>query len=73
MAASSFEPVLSETRARDVTGLTATPKRPNGLHPIFEMQLGPVRYKPDVGGIKDQRLPKHRWRKQRVLAIVPRH
>ena len=43
-AASSFEQVLSEVRARYVTGLTATPKRRDGQHPIFEMQLGPARY-----------------------------
>ena len=43
-AASSFEQVLSEVRARYVTGLTATPKRRDGQYPIFEMQLGPARY-----------------------------
>ena len=40
----SFERVLSEVRARYVTGLTATPRRRDGLHPIIEMQLGPARY-----------------------------
>jgi superfamily II DNA or RNA helicase len=40
----SFERVLSEIRARYVTGLTATPKRRDGQHPIVEMQLGPARY-----------------------------
>lgn len=44
VAGSSFEQVLSEVRARYVTGLTATPKRRNGQHPIFEMHLGPARY-----------------------------
>lgn len=39
----SFERVLSEVRARYVTGLTATPKRRDGLHPLLEMQLGPPR------------------------------
>ena len=29
--------------ARYVTGLTATPKRRDGQHPIFEMRLGPAR------------------------------
>ena len=46
-AASSFEQVLGEVRARYVTGLTATPKRRDGQHPIFEMQLGPARYMVD--------------------------
>ena len=44
VSSSSFEQVLSEVRARYVTGLTATPKRRDGQHPIFEMQLGPARY-----------------------------
>ena len=30
-----------------MTGLTATPKRRDGQHPIFEMQLGPARYMVD--------------------------
>ena len=44
--ASSFERVLSEARARYVVGLTATPQRRDGHHPIIEMQLGPIRYAP---------------------------
>ena len=40
----SFERVLSEVRARYVTGLTATPRRRDGQHPILGMQLGPARY-----------------------------
>jgi superfamily II DNA or RNA helicase len=43
----SFERVLSEVKARFVTGLTATPQRRDGLHPILEMQLGPVRFAVD--------------------------
>ncbi|MBF8288099.1 MAG: putative helicase [Candidatus Rokubacteria bacterium] len=43
----SFERVLSEVKARFVTGLTATPRRRDGLHPILEMQIGPVRYAVD--------------------------
>jgi superfamily II DNA or RNA helicase len=40
----SFERVLSAVRAKYVTGLTATPKRRDGHHPIIDMQLGPVRF-----------------------------
>ncbi len=40
----SFERVLSEVKARYVVGLTATPYRRDGHHPILEMQLGPVRF-----------------------------
>jgi Type III restriction enzyme, res subunit len=42
-----FERVLSEVKARFVTGLTATPRRRDGLHPILEMQLGPVPFAVD--------------------------
>ena len=40
----SFERVLSEVKARYILGLTATPHRRDGHHPILEMQLGPVRF-----------------------------
>jgi hypothetical protein len=40
----SFERVLSEARARYVVGLTATPQRRDGHHPILEMQLGRIRF-----------------------------
>jgi superfamily II DNA or RNA helicase len=44
----SFERILSEVKARYLTGLTATPRRRDGLHPILEMQLGPVRFAVDA-------------------------
>ena len=40
----SFERVLSNVKAKYVTGLTATLQRRDGHHPIIEMQLGPVRF-----------------------------
>jgi superfamily II DNA or RNA helicase len=40
----SFERVMREVRARYVTGLTATPQRRDGHHPILEFQLGPIRF-----------------------------
>lgn len=43
----SFERVLSEVKARYVVGLTATPHRRDGHHPILEMQLGQVRFAVD--------------------------
>ena len=45
--ARSFENVLSRIRARFVTGLTATPQRRDGHHPITRMQIGPVRFTVD--------------------------
>jgi superfamily II DNA or RNA helicase len=44
LPAVSFERVLAEAKARYVLGLTATPQRRDGHHPITEMQLGPVRF-----------------------------
>ncbi len=38
------ERVLQAAPARYVTGLTATPKRRDGHHPIIAMQCGPVRH-----------------------------
>jgi superfamily II DNA or RNA helicase len=43
LPAVSFERVLAEVKARYIVGLTATPQRRDGHHPITEMQLGPVR------------------------------
>ncbi len=43
----SFERVLAEVKARHVVGLTATPHRRDGHHPILHMQLGPVRFAAD--------------------------
>ncbi len=40
----SFERILSQVKARFLVGLTATPARRDGHHPILEMQFGPVRF-----------------------------
>ncbi|MEJ7787932.1 MAG: DEAD/DEAH box helicase family protein [Solirubrobacteraceae bacterium] len=40
----SVERLLREVPARHVTGLTATPRRRDGHHPIISMQCGPVRH-----------------------------
>ena len=40
----SFERVMREVKARFITGLTATPHRRDGHHPILRFQLGPVRF-----------------------------
>jgi superfamily II DNA or RNA helicase len=44
----SFERVLAEVKARYIVGLTATPQRRDGLHPILHMQLGPIRFAVDA-------------------------
>ena len=43
----SFERIMREVKARYVTGLTATPRRRDGHHPILHLQLGPVRFSID--------------------------
>lgn len=45
ISAVSFEKVLKSSNAKFIHGLTATPTRKDGLHPIMTMQLGPIRYK----------------------------
>jgi superfamily II DNA or RNA helicase len=40
----SFERIMREVKARYVTGLTATPRRRDGHHPILHLQLGPARF-----------------------------
>jgi hypothetical protein len=60
ISAVSFERVLSEVKARFITGLTATPRRRDGLHPITEMQLGPVRFAIDAKSQAAQRPFDHR-------------
>lgn len=44
----SFERVMREVKARLVIGLTATPQRRDGHHPILTLQLGPVRFAIDA-------------------------
>jgi superfamily II DNA or RNA helicase len=44
LSAVSYERVIAEARARYVVGLTATPQRRDGRHPITAMHLGPVRF-----------------------------
>ena len=45
VAAVSFEKVLSEVNAKYVYGLSATPVRQDGKHPIVYMQCGPIVYR----------------------------
>jgi len=47
-AAFSFEQVLKTAPAKYVCGLTATPTRKDGRHPIIFMQCGPIRYRDDA-------------------------
>jgi superfamily II DNA or RNA helicase len=44
----SFEQILKNVYAKYVYGLTATPARQDGHHPIIFMHCGPIRYKVDA-------------------------
>jgi len=65
IAAFSFEQVLKQVKAKYVLGLTATPIRQDGHHPIIIMQCGPVRFRvkateDTASGIKEH-------------VVIPRH
>jgi superfamily II DNA or RNA helicase/very-short-patch-repair endonuclease len=48
LSAQSFEQVVRRTKAKFVTGLSATVTRKDGHHPIVFMQCGPVRHRVDA-------------------------
>jgi superfamily II DNA or RNA helicase len=44
LTAFSFEQVMRRVKAKFIVGLTATPSRKDGHHPIIFMQCGPIRF-----------------------------
>ncbi len=64
ISAFSFEQVLKQVKARFVVGLTATPTRKDGHHPIIFMQCGPIRYHPSRKAQAGEEL---------VQQVIPRH
>jgi superfamily II DNA or RNA helicase len=44
LTAFSFEQVMRQVKAKYIVGLTATPVRKDGHHPIIFMQCGPIRF-----------------------------
>ena len=55
----NFEKILKFADARYVYGLTATPTRQDGHHPIIFMQCGPIRYKVDAKAQAEKREFEH--------------
>ncbi|QIH77405.1 DEAD/DEAH box helicase family protein [Macrococcoides canis] len=53
VAAKTFEDVMTEVKSRYVYGLTATPKREDGLENIIYMRIGPIRH------VAEKEVPKH--------------
>ncbi len=51
----SFEQILKQANAKYVYGLTATPLRQDGHHPIIFMYCGPIRYKINPGKQAEER------------------
>ena len=44
VSAFSFEQIMKQVKAKYVLGMTATPNRKDGHHPIIFMQCGPIRF-----------------------------
>lgn len=61
----SFEAVMKEVKARYVAGLTATPVRKDGHHPIVIMQCGAIRLRVDAKEQAESRPFRH--------IVVPRY
>jgi superfamily II DNA or RNA helicase len=45
VSAVSFEAIMKRVKAKYILGLTATPTRKDGHHPIIMMQCGPIRHR----------------------------
>ena len=65
VSAFSFEQVLRQVKAKYVVGLTATPVRKDGHHPIIIMQCGPIRFRVDARIQARERPFEH--------VVIPRH
>jgi len=61
----SFEQVLRQVKAKYILGLTATPVRKDGHHPIIIMQCGPIRFRVDARRQAHERPFEH--------VVIPRH
>ena len=59
ISAVNFEKILKFATAKYVYGLTATPTRQDGHHPIIFMQCGPIRYKVDAKAQAEKRSFEH--------------
>ena len=59
IAAFTFEQILKAVEAKYIYGLSATPVRKDGHHPIIFMQCGPVRYLVDAKSQAEKRTFSH--------------
>jgi superfamily II DNA or RNA helicase len=65
ISAFTFEQVMKQVKAKYVVGLTATPTRKDGHHPIIYMQCGPVRFSMSAKAMAEMNPFEHR--------VVPCH
>jgi len=65
ISAFTFEQVMRQVKAKYVVGLTATPTRKDGHHPIVYMQCGPVRFNLSAKVMAETNPFEHR--------VIPRH
>ena len=65
ISAFTFEQVMKRVKAQYVVGLTATPTRKDGRHPIIYMQCGPSRFSMSARTMTETTPFEHR--------VIPRH
>jgi superfamily II DNA or RNA helicase len=65
ISAFTFEQVMKQVKAKYVVGLTATPTRKDGHHPIIYMQCGPARFSMSARTMTESAPFEHR--------VIPRH
>jgi superfamily II DNA or RNA helicase len=65
ISAFTFEQVMREVKAKYVLGLTATPTRKDGHHPVIYMQCGPVRFSMSARAMTENTPFEHK--------VTPRH
>src|SRR5882724_8879205 len=65
LSAFTFEQVMRQVKAKYVVGLTATPERKDGHHPIIYMQCGQIRFRLSAGSMTAATPFEHK--------VTPRH
>src|ERR1017187_7160705 len=60
ISAFTFEQVMKQVKAKYILGLTATPERKDGHHPIIYMQCGPVRFSMSAKAMAEMNPFEHR-------------
>jgi superfamily II DNA or RNA helicase len=72
LSAVTFEQVMRQVKAKYVLGLTATPIRKDGHHPVIYMQCGPIRFNLPVRSQVDSSPFEHRVKPQSTTTRWPR-